>query len=73
MEVTTCYKQLAKLTSVVILAMQYWELSSKTCRHLGPDEQEVYNSATQTMSVKVMGVYSSLLQTQINMIKDNAS
>lgn len=56
MEVTTCYKQLAKLISVVILAMQYWELSSKTCRHLGPDEQEVYNSATQTMSVKVMGV-----------------
>lgn len=70
MEVTTCYKQLAKLTSVVILAMQYWELSSKTCRHLGPDEQEVYNSATQTMSVKVMGV--KFLITNTNTFKDDA-
>lgn len=51
--------------------MQYWELSSKTCRHLGPDEQEVYNSATQFMSVKVMGVW--FLITNTNMFKDDAS
>lgn len=70
MEVTTCYKQLAKPTSVVISVMQYWELSSKTCRHLGPDEQEVYNSAAQTMSVKVMGV--KFLITNTNTFKDDA-
>lgn len=33
--------------------MQYWELSSATCRDLLPEEQEVYNDAAETMSVKV--------------------
>ena len=37
----------------LLLVMQYWELSSKTCRHLDPSEQEVYDASTKIMSVKV--------------------
>ena len=39
--------------------MQYWEISSKTCRHLPPEEQEVYDAVKQTMSVKVTSSSSS--------------
>lgn len=33
--------------------MQYWEITSKTCKHLPLAEQEVYNPTTQIMTVKV--------------------
>lgn len=38
--------------------MQYWEISSRTCKHLPPEEQEVYDPVRQTMSVKVCNTHT---------------
>ncbi|XP_062613272.1 uncharacterized protein LOC134275049, partial [Saccostrea cucullata] len=38
--------------------MQYWEISSRTCKHLPPEEQEVYDAVKQTMTVKVCDTYA---------------
>lgn len=41
--------------------MQYWDISSKTCTHLGAEEQEVFDPVSQTMIVKVFLVSYVLL------------
>eukprot|EP00105_Crassostrea_gigas_P044580 XP_019928728.1 PREDICTED: uncharacterized protein LOC109620535 [Crassostrea gigas] len=46
--------------------MQYWEISSRTCKHLPPEEQEVYHPDKQTMSVKVCNTHT---EGKINEIK----
>lgn len=38
--------------------MQYWEITSKTCKHLPREEQEVYNPTTQIMTVKICDTYA---------------
>ncbi|XP_062589554.1 uncharacterized protein LOC134251189, partial [Saccostrea cucullata] len=38
--------------------MQYWEISSRTCKHLPPEEQEVYDAIKQTMAVKVCNTWA---------------
>ena len=46
---------------LVLTVMQYWEISSKTCKHLPADQQEVYDPATQTMTVQVGLPCSSII------------
>mgnify|MGYP003692435929 CR=1 FL=1 len=45
--------QCVSIDLFVLTVMQYWEISSKTCKHLPADQQEVYDPATQTMTVQV--------------------
>lgn len=55
-----------------ISVMQYWEISSRTCKHLPPEEQEVYHPDKQTMSVKVQYIHQ-LFVTKLQNVKEIAN
>lgn len=42
----------------LLLDMQYWDISSKTCTHLDAEEQEVYDPVSQIMTVKVFLLFN---------------